>query len=340
MNLTWPTRAGGRAGTSSDVMATAVLASRVVVAAAVVIGLAAPDRVERHAAVVLALGFAVGLPHGAIDHLLPARHRWLGPGRLRMVVLLAGYLATAALSFLGLVLATDVVLPLLLAVSVLHFGYGDLTALRGRPPTWDGARSTIGGLVDAVARGAPILAGPLLCWPSVTGRAFGAMGWTDLPSRRATLLVAGALLAVSVVGVLRAWVAGQPASALEIVLLAALFVLLTPLAAFGVYFGAWHGLRHTARLLADDPASRADLLVGRWGRPLVRFGRAAAVPSAAAVVVVVALGVVAADHNGLVAPVFAVLLALSVPHVVVVGWWDLCEGTPAPANRELGPHPA
>ena len=310
------------------------------VTAAALSTLAAPGWLPAHQTRFLAAGFLLGLPHGAVDHLIPLRHRWLRGGPVSLLVVLVGYAALAALAFAGLRLAGPVVLPVLLVVSMLHFGSADLSPAnnaagnpaRGwRASTASGApapaspRTPTTWMLGALARGGPVVAGPLLCWPGPTGAALTAVGLDAAPSTTTSAAVAVALLLVSATYALRAVRQRRLMDAAEVALLVALFTVAPPLAAFGVYFGLWHGLRHTARLLADDPANTADLNVGRLGRPLGRFLTAAALPTAVALATVVVLVHLTVGHADLVGPVFAALLALTVPHVVVVGWWDADE---------------
>lgn len=293
--------------------------------AAVAAGLAAPTWFQAHQVLLLAAGFLVGLPHGAVDHLLPARHAWVRRGVTSMAMVLAGYVALALVAWAGLRLAGAVVLPLLLVVSVLHFGFGDMATtdpLGPAVPLAGPTRSGVTRWVAAAGRGAPVVAGPMLAWPGPTGSALAVVGLGRSPSGATALLVGLGLLAFSAVAAGLALRAGRTGQALEIGLLVVLFVVLPPLAAFGVYFGGWHGLRHTARLLADDPRSTADLARGRLARPLGRFLRDAAVPSLVALSATVGLAGLAVGRADLAGPVFELLLALTVPHVVVVAWWD------------------
>lgn len=115
--------------------------------------------------------------------------------------------------------------------------------------------------------------------------------------------------------------------------MACLFAAVPPLAAFGVYFGAWHGLRHTARLIVRDPRNGADLAAGRLLRPLRRFGVAAAVPTLVAAGSAAGLFFVAGRHTDLTGTVFTALLALTVPHLVVVAVFDLA--TPYQQHQPL-----
>ena len=107
----------------------------------------------------------------------------------------------------------------------------------------------------------------------------------------------------------------------ELLLLAGTFALAPPLAAFGIYFGGWHAPRHTARLLdLARGARRVDVGTSEagsgWGPAAAVLGRAAALPSMAALAAVGALWA-ARDLASIQAEV-GVLLALTFPHAAVV----------------------
>ena len=297
--------------------------SLAVAAAAVVLGLLVPGALLQQQLLVLVAGFVVGLPHGAVDHLVPFWTGWVRRSGVGMLVVLVGYVCVAVLTWAGLTWAGRVVLPLLLALSVLHFGSGDLMADRdddpGSPPL-DGLALA----VAVLARGGPVVAGPLLVWPEQAGRALESVQLTFvMPALGVRVLIAGVVVACVGAAASTALRAGDRRAAAEVVLLALLFVAVPPLAAFGVYFGAWHGLRHTARLIGRDPRSHADLAAGRLRRPLRRFGVSAALPTLVAGTSAAALVLVAGQHTGLTGTVFSVLLALTVPHLVVVAALDL-----------------
>ncbi|MDP9390151.1 MAG: hypothetical protein M3P89_01910 [Actinomycetota bacterium] len=95
-----------------------------------------------------------------------------------------------------------------------------------------------------------------------------------------------------------------------------------PLVAFGVYFGAWHSVRHVARMVAEDPANAADLADGRLAAPLARFSTAATLPTVAVLAALAVLWSAAGGGYGLVVTHLPLLAALTLPHVLVVAWLD------------------
>ncbi len=86
----------------------------------------------------------------------------------------------------------------------------------------------------------------------------------------------------------------------------ALFAVAPPLAAFALWFAGWHAVRHTARVMVTEQTT------------LRRLAAATLAPSLVAGVALVAL-VVLPPASGAVPVVLVLgLLALTVPHAVVV----------------------
>ena len=110
----------------------------------------------------------------------------------------------------------------------------------------------------------------------------------------ARLLGVGALALVGA-ATARLVLRGRTREAGELLLVAAVFALAPPLAAFGAYFGLWHAVRHTGRLLDLSRAAGGD---ARWRPAVTRLARAAALPTAAALTAVAALWLLA-DTAGL-----------------------------------------
>jgi beta-carotene 15,15'-dioxygenase len=271
---------------------------------------------------VAVVGAALGIPHGAVDHLVPgwwgaaadASTGGGGPARGWLARFVGGYVLLAGLALLALLLAPAPALVIALVLSAAHFGRGEVVT---------GA--------ERAGRAAP---GPLEQWPATTmygGVTVGLLLWSDPalsgPTLRAMspwvadavaatrgpgliLLAVGAGTAVLVLLSRRRWL-----EAGELALLATMFVVAPPLAAFGWYFGGWHAVRHTGRLL---DLARSTPAVG-WADAGRSLARAGALPTLVALLAVLWLWS-ARDLAGLHAEL-AVLLALTVPHSVVV--WAL-----------------
>lgn len=273
----------------------------------------------------------LGLPHGALDHLVPTRLGWAWAQSLRRVLLYN--LVYAGLSAL-LMLAWPT-LPVLafwafLVVSLLHWGQGDLHFLEaslGR--TRDGWWSAP---LTVIARGSlPILV-PLLVFPDwfqrlLTGAAsiFG----TDapnafLPGVWPGWLTAGALLVLA--GYVLDTFRSSPRPLLELSeagLLLLLFTTVPPPLAIGSYFTLWHSWRHLGRLhVLFHPSGAAGSAVAT-GRFVLLF-----IPIT--VLALLLLGGLYAwaaprisDVERFAALYLALIAALTGPHALLVALMDL-----------------
>ena len=297
------------------VLAAAV--SRGAVTAVLAVQLLVPGGWGPTAWVPLVAGLLLGLPHGAVDHLVPGFE--LGPAALRTAVVAVAYALLALVVLAAFRAWPGPALALFVVLSAAHFGTGE-TAFHdvraGRAPGVD--------VLGAAAFGTAVIVLPLLhhrdaVAPVVALVVPGTAGLLPAgPSRVAELAVLAVVAAAVGVRMARR----RFAAAAELVLLTVAALVVPAAAFFGAYFGTWHSGRHTARLVAEDPANGADLGAGRLGRPLLRFARTAALPTVAAVATVLALWVTAGGWEAFVAADLAVLAALTVPHVVVVTWLD------------------
>ncbi len=270
---------------------------------------------------VAGVGFLAGIPHGAVDHVLLSRLAGRG-----LVVVTAAYGACVLATWALLRWCGPVPLVAVVLLSIIHFGLGELEAQPGSPGPIAAVATAIaatGALLLPLARsGAEMRAVAAALSPGL-GAVVGSDGF-----RAATALTW--LVAACVTGV-AAVRARRPVVLLDVVLVGALGALLPPLVAFAVWFGSWHALRHAGRLLVAEPGCAALVDAGRTRDAARRLARMAALPTAAAVATLVAIAqltATAADPAGAVAEALRVLLALTVPHMLVVLWLDLRSSRP------------
>jgi Brp/Blh family beta-carotene 15,15'-monooxygenase len=287
----------------------------------------------------LATSFVLfGLPHGAVDHLAPARAageavtwRWLGA--VGAVYLLLGG-AYAALWVVAPVASA----ALFVALTWLHWGQGDLYALDALgslhldcPGVRAGTVLVRGGLPMLV----PVLRYPeryrtvVEAWVALFGRELH-VAWLFTPNVR---LAAGLAFAALTVGTLaagyRSGERGWRRDAAETGLLWAYFLVVPPLVAVGVYFCVWHSLRHVGRLIGIDDGARTAFATRGTLAALYRTGRDAAPLTAVSLALLVGVGVVAGvdtDPAALAALYLVFIAVLTLPHVAVVTWMDRAEG--------------
>ena len=150
-----------------------------------------------------------------------------------------------------------------------------------------------------------------------------------IAGRPLEMTLTGIWLAAAVVAVIASLWSGHSGVALDIVLVGALGLFAPPLVAFAVWFGCWHAIRHCARMLTVEPDCAALVSSGHNRAAVLRLIRLAVWPSIAALTTALALGwitMTASDPAVVVAEILRLLLALTVPHMVVVWWLDRAAG--------------
>ena len=273
----------------------------------------------------------LGLPHGAVDHLVPARLAATSPP-LSMAIVGLVYAGLGGL-YLGLWLVAPLPAALLfIAITWFHWGQGDVHALvafvEARPLKSRARR--IGTLV--VRGGLPMLV-PLVAFPERYRAVIEAwlalfvgeanLAWALTEELRAML--GGGLLLITVATLASGYHATGPTrgwrvDAGETVLLWAYFLVVPPLVAIGVYFTVWHSLRHIFRLAAlDEPGAST-------GTRFKRFAADATPLTLLAIAVLAGFWVVVpitpTSVPGLVALYLVFIAVLTLPHVAVVSWMD------------------
>lgn len=293
---------------------------------ALVITVAAPQVWDWAGTSVLVVGLLIGVPHGAVDHLLPLYRRRATTGTLAALAL--GYVLLAALSWVAITTFRAAGLVAFLVLSAVHFGTGEATFARIR----DGHRPATTG--TWVATGAAVIVLPITTHQNAVLPYLHAFAprthWALTPAVADTITAIVLLTMLAVV--LTHLHAARYLQATETALLVAVMAIAPPAVAFGVYFGAWHSVRHLMILLAENPTNHRDLTRGRFARPMGRFAIAATLPTLAALTVI-AITWFGAAHGHLhqfVAQDLAILAALTVPHAAAVWWLDHTRPLPVP----------
>ncbi|AEH37863.1 Brp/Blh family beta-carotene 15,15'-dioxygenase [Halopiger xanaduensis] len=286
----------------------------------------------------------LGLPHGAVDHLVLPRSRGR-PVTSRALAAVGGcYLAIggayAALWFV----APAVSFALFILLTLVHWGQGDVYALCELTDVSYLETPAHKGLALVVRGGLPMLV-PLVAFPDqyafVAGTLVGlfdpgaaaALEGAFRPTVRYAVAVGfGALIAATLALGYRRTDALEPwlIDAGETLGLTAFFAAVPPILAIGLYFTGWHSVRHIVRTLLIDDAAVAALADGDARGAIGRFARDAAPLTAGSLVVFAALAVAVPRTPATVPDAAALYLVgvavLTLPHVVVVSLLDLEQG--------------
>lgn len=286
----------------------------------------------------------LGLPHGAVDHLVVPRA--LG-GRLtlRLAVAVGGVYAVIGGAYLaGWFLAPAAAFGFFIALTWLHWGQGDIHPVRELVGGDHLNTRPVAAGTLLVRGGMPMLV-PLLAFPDQYRRVAGwlielfepdrtaALAVLFAPDVRAALAVGfGTLIAVTLAAGL-AIAADRQAWAVdagETLLLVGFFTTVPPVLAIGVYFCVWHSLRHVVRYLLLDGRSRAAFASGSISGPLARFGRDAAPLTGLSLVLgggLYALVPGASTEPRTLLGLYLVFIAvLTLPHVLFVSYLDVQDG--------------
>lgn len=282
----------------------------------------------------------LGLPHGAVDHLVLPRQRgesltvrWLGI--VGLVYLVFG-LVYGLVWFVFPVGA----FVFFILLTWFHWGQGELYPLLDIVGATYVSKPSQQALTIFVRGGAPMLV-PLVAFPdqyefvaaSLVGL-FDTAGATALgplfetgPRIAVGTVYAVVALATIALGYYRTeTVVPWAVDAGEIILLTAFFLTVPPILAIGIYFCFWHSLRHIIRtvLLHDGSAESLDR---REVLPATgRFARDAAPMTAGALLCLGGLYLLVPqtpDGTAELVGLYLVLIAmLTLPHVIIVTWLD------------------
>ncbi len=294
-----------------------------------------------------------GMPHGALDHLCLLRLLGWPLSFATVAAVVVIYLAFSAL-YLGIWILFPLTAALsFLALTWLHWGQGDLHALRSmRQPYAALERSRLLRVSTILVRGGFPMLLPLLAHPDgylPLLRRFAGLFMEPAAAEQAYLWMAepGFLAAASwsFAGMvladltMKAWSERGFSSpwrqdALEVILLSAWFVAAPPIFAIGMYFMVWHGARHVWRLMLWSPGCRRWLEEGQYARALGRFALLAAPATLGALALVAVLYAVTVrsgqDPLDLLAVYLVGIACLTFPHVLIVVAMDQKEGFRSP----------
>ncbi len=270
-----------------------------------------------------------GLPHGALDHLVPARVDPRIPVRRSILTVVALYAVLGGATALLWSTRPVVGFALFIAVTWFHWGQGDLwldRALRGA------RASRADAVLTVLVRGALPMLLPLISHPqdyvgvlrSTTGlidpAAAGDLdALSSVPLRAACAVVIAALIAAHLI-VRRLHGDRLRTTIVEIAVLVVFFSAVPSVLAVGLYFTVWHAVRHIVRLELLEPDGRAGLERGDLLHPLLRFLRDGLPVTLCAIALLAALAVTLQDAG--LGTYLLLIAALTTPHTAVVAWMD------------------
>ena len=260
---------------------------------------------------------AIGIPHGALDHLvtLPKSQP------KKMALFIIGYVAVAVMAVLLIANWNLIGFQLVLLMSLIHFGIGDLAFMAELKNLSNKASKSKSRVPNYLAFGAVPVLIPLLKDESIAALTeinIELVNWYQQFRGAIWVLVILAVL-MTAVDLFRL---NRNRDLLDLFLLTALALIAPPLISFAIYFGCWHAMRHTARLTLSLPKSLTNFAAKK---PIKAFWVAVIPGTPALALTFAAAGIFWQQDkldNSFLWSALVIVWALTVPHMAVTAKLD------------------
>jgi Brp/Blh family beta-carotene 15,15'-monooxygenase len=267
--------------------------------------------------VIAVIALAIGIPHGALDHLvtLPKAQ----PKKMALFIVI--YVVVAVVAVVGILNFNVFGFIIVLFMSAIHFGIGDAAFISEMDKRTEPERKLNRWFYIPAAGFTPVFI-PLVNSASTDALASvnpALINWHQgFDSEILVAVTSFALVSIALMLIGKRYREG-----LDLTLLLLLAHVAPPLIAFAVYFGCWHAMRHTARLTLSLPRSSERLSNGLNRQAFT----SAVIPGLPALIgTFVVAGLLALSGRDFTDEFFwmalVVVWALTVPHMVVTAKLD------------------
>ena len=267
--------------------------------------------------VVAVIALAIGIPHGALDHLvtLPKAQP------IKMAIFIAIYVAVAIIAVIAILKFNVIGFILVLFMSAVHFGIGDAAFISEIDRRSNSTTKLNRWFYIPAAGFTPVFI-PLV--NSASTRALESVNPALIDWHQGwDLEIINGVTAFTTVSIVVMIIGKRFREGMDLALLLVLALVAPPLIAFAIYFGCWHAMRHTARLTLSLPKSIEHLNQGLNRKAFM----SAVIPGLPALVgTFVVAAVMALSGQDFSDEFFwmalVVVWALTVPHMVVTAKLD------------------
>ncbi|TVR27367.1 MAG: hypothetical protein EA390_13910 [Balneolaceae bacterium] len=193
--------------------------------------------------VVLVSVFLIGIPHGAIDHIMAAEIFGLNQTLKDHLLFYASYLLIMMLVGALWYFAPVAGMILFLAISIYHFGQADMEDFMVRKPgnwIWHNARGIL--IIGLIVFVKPSVTYPIMAEAMRIDEAIFAGWMPDATISAGIIITAYALLAM--IGYLLGRFKNPGRFFSDSLILAGLLIITGPLIGFALYFALWHSAGH------------------------------------------------------------------------------------------------
>jgi len=267
------------------------------------------------------LALAIGIPHGAVDHLVTIPRS----SRTKFILFIVGYVAIAIAAVIAILQWNVIGFEVVVWMSALHFGFGDASFIAERDRL--AGRAMMPRYLEvfyALSAGClPVIV------PLVQEKSSSALGKVNSSlvnwAGNYTSTLRHSVLTITLLTLVMLATHRRYGEIVDLTTLATLALVAPPLVTFAFYFGCWHATRHTARLTLLLPSSTKATQAGDGRKSLIK----AIVPGLPALVGTVLVGISLAVFNksglssSLLWSLLVVVWALTVPHMMATAKLDL-----------------
>jgi len=267
------------------------------------------------------LALAIGIPHGAVDHLVTIPRS----SKTKFILFIVGYVAIAIAAVIAILQWNVIGFEVVVWMSALHFGFGDASFIAERDRL--AGRAMMPRYLEvfyALSAGClPVIV------PLVQEKSSSALGKVNSSlvnwAGNYTSTLRHSVLTITLLTLGMLATHRRYREIVDLTTLATLALVAPPLVAFAFYFGCWHATRHTARLTLLLPSSTKATQAGDGRKSLIK----AIVPGLPALVGTVLVGISLAVFNksglssSLLWSLLVVVWALTVPHMMATAKLDL-----------------
>jgi Brp/Blh family beta-carotene 15,15'-monooxygenase len=268
--------------------------------------------------VIALIALAIGIPHGALDHLVTLPRSSFK----KMALFITLYVAVAVVAVIAILTWNVVGFILVVVMSAVHFGIGD-AAFISEIDRRSEEKKRFQKYLYATAAGTLPVVIPLVSDKSTSALEQVNPALVDWHQGLNNDLMLWVML-ITAFTLLRLVQRRRDGEAIDLVLLYLLAVTAPPLVAFAVYFGCWHAMRHTARLTLTLPSSQEAFTKGSAKGAFIRAvlpGTPALVGTFVIAALIVLLRGDSLDDQFLWVTL-VVVWALTVPHMAVTARLD------------------
>lgn len=268
--------------------------------------------------IIALIALAIGIPHGALDHLVTLPRS----SAKKMALFITLYVAVAVVAVIAILTWNVVGFILVVIMSAVHFGIGD-AAFISEIDRRSEEKKRFPKYLYATAAGTLPVVIPLVSDKSTSALKKVNPALVDWHQGLNNDLMLWVML-ITAFALLRLVQRRRDGEAIDLVLLYLLAVTAPPLVAFAVYFGCWHAMRHTARLTLTLPSSQEAFTKGSAKGAFIRAvlpGTPALVGTFVIAALIVLLRGDSLDDQFLWVSL-VVVWALTVPHMAVTARLD------------------